>query len=83
MTEQLTLRDLEMLQDAVLQRAGDATTERKGDRWLALERKIAQMDRDARGQICECGHLWGAHLSRTDVSMCVLRQCKAFTPDAG
>lgn len=79
MTEQLTLRELEMIQDTVFQLAGDAPTVRQEDRSLALERKVAQMGRDMRAQACECGHLRGAHRSRTDVSTCVICHCTAFT----
>lgn len=80
MTEQLTLREIEMIQDALFQRAGDAATEREEDRWLALERKVALMNHNMRAQACECGHLRGAHRSRTDVSTCVICHCTAFTP---
>lgn len=78
MTEKLTLRDIDMLRDAVFEQAGSARSSREEDRWLALDRKLYRMKSTANVEMCRCGHRRVAHLRGDVVTTCEVCRCQSF-----
>ena len=77
MTLDLSMADFDMLNDAVFQRAGDATNEREEDRWLTLQAKLSRAAVDLERSKCQCEHARKSH--RGDGrDKCLICQCKSF-----
>ncbi|MGO1851841.1 MAG: hypothetical protein ACTH0V_00345 [Microbacteriaceae bacterium] len=75
-----SLRDLEMLRNAVFQRAADAAKECVEDRWLELDAKLYRLQVELGQLACRCGHARRSHRHRTELtSTCTICQCRAFT----
>ena len=80
MAETLTIRDFEMLRDAVFQRSADARTEREEDRWLGLDAKLQRLSQQLERAQCTCGHTRKSHRTATEqVSTCLVCHCRRFT----
>lgn len=81
MADTLTIREFEMLRDAVFQRSADARTEPEEDRWLGLDAKLQRLSQQLEREQCDCGHARKSHRAATEeVSTCRICHCTHFTP---
>lgn len=77
----LTMSELEMVSDALFQRAADASTEREEDRWHALRGKVGRESVRVERAPCACEHARKSH--RADGSgKCIICRCGSFTDAA-
>lgn len=73
-----TLKELEMLREAVFERSGAARTGAEERRWLDLERTVATVRRDLARQTCTCGHAREQHPSLAERPKCRVCVCRGF-----
>lgn len=79
MTE-LEVRDLDVIQDALVQRAGDARTVREELRCLEVEARIRAIRSRLLAEPCACDHHNRSHRQGPTSRRCRICSCTRFRP---